>query len=555
MQSFIGLQGSRFGWHSTIWQSCGHVPIPDDREGAATQGTIPPVSIYPRSRTTQSDASDCPFILPNISSPSPQSPKKPLCPRLDPAGRALSSCLATTGCVNLSIICVAPWETRDFRSPPLQQPHLPACSPYPHPANAVLAESARIHLNGDIRSHSRSPWYWIFFTLSAKAKPLSNHGANHLKDRQPHRRRPFSNWVKKLTTFKSSSDGDRPKRHRKAKSGPRTNNPYLQSAYISNGGPSGESACSFTTGQSGSNTSLDQPGRRSADGQTPPTTGARSFAGTDNEGAHSIVAPSHGASSLAGTSRTAGGGIDSRRGGDSTFSSPAPSVRSLTTTLTTIQSLAPNGNGSAAPSHSTHLAQNAVHSIQFSQPFPTTSPASAIPPHLAPTGNPTNYVTATANNLWTDNASILTLASSSKQRRRRSMDTDASVRALAPSSLWGGSRESLPLSVLSSNIEASGMPATPGIHGNGPRLGAERTSIYSATGVAPALASERNSYYAGKGDGASVRSGLLGHGRTDSVGGNTAITTSHLTSTRELSDDGMERAEKEDYLSPGAREQ
>jgi hypothetical protein len=99
------------------------------------------------------------------------------------------------------------------------------------------------------------------------------------------------------------------------------------------------------------------------------------------------------------------------------------------------------------------------------------------------------------------------------------------------------------------------MPATPGIHGNGPRLGAERTSIYSATGVAPALTSERNSYYAGKGDGASVRSGLLGHGRTDSVGGNTAITTSHLTSTRELSDDGMERAEKEDYLSPGAREQ
>lgn len=446
-------------------------------------------------------------------------------------------------------------ETRDFRSPPLQQPHFPASSPYRHPANAVLAELARIHLNGDIRSHSRSPWYWISFTLSAKVKPLSNHGANHLKDRQPHRRRPFSNWVKKLTTFKSSSDGDRPKRHRKAKNGPRTNNPYLQSAYISNGGPSGESACSFTTGQSGSNTSLDQPSRRSADGETPSTTGARSFAGTDNEGAHSIVAPSHGASSLAGTSRTAGGGIDSRRGGDSTFSSPAPSVRSLTTTLTTIQSLAPNGNGSAAPSHSTHLAQNAVHSIQFSQPFPTTSPASAIPPHLAPTGNPTNYVTATANNLWTDNASILTLASSSKQRRRRSMDTDASVRALAPSSLWGGSRESLPLSVLSSNIEASGMPATPGIHGNGPRLGAERTSIYSATGVAPALASERNSYYAGKGDGASVRSGLLGHGRTDSVGGNTAITTSHLTSTRELSDDRMERVEKEEYLSPGAREQ
>lgn len=33
------------------------------------------------------------------------------------------------------------------------------------------------------------------------------------------------------------------------------------------------------------------------------------------------------------------------------------------------------------------------------------------------------------------------------------MDTDASVRALAPSSVWGGSRESLPLSVLSANLD------------------------------------------------------------------------------------------------------
>ncbi|KAK9474627.1 uncharacterized protein V1510DRAFT_411531 [Dipodascopsis tothii] len=39
-----------------------------------------------------------------------------------------------------------------------------------------------------------------------------------------------------------------------------------------------------------------------------------------------------------------------------------------------------------------------------------------------------------------DNASIITLASSSK--RRKSLDTNASTRALAPSSLWG-SRESL----------------------------------------------------------------------------------------------------------------
>jgi hypothetical protein len=102
------------------------------------------------------------------------------------------------------------------------------------------------------------------------------------------------------------------------------------------------------------------------------------------------------------------------------------------------------------------------------------------------------------------------------------MDTDASVRALAPSSLFGGSRESLPLSVLSSNIDQT----TASQHPNQPRPNVglnERASIYSATGVAPALPSERNSYYAGKqsiaADGGSVKSGLLGHGRNDSISG------------------------------------
>ncbi|CAI4217379.1 unnamed protein product [Parascedosporium putredinis] len=155
---------------------------------------------------------------------------------------------------------------------------------------------------------------------------------------------------------------------------------------------------------------------------------------------------------------------------------------------------------------------------------------------------------ATANNLLTDNASILTLASSSKRRRRRSFDTDASVRALAPSSLWGGSRESLPLSVLSANIDPSTMPPTPGLHQSGTAgssarvttaTAAERTSIYSAVGVTigpPALQSERNSLYAARqsivGDGASVRSGLLSHGPTDSIGGSAGI-ASPLASPRE----------------------
>jgi hypothetical protein len=101
------------------------------------------------------------------------------------------------------------------------------------------------------------------------------------------------------------------------------------------------------------------------------------------------------------------------------------------------------------------------------------------------------------------------------------MDTDASVRALAPSSLFGGSRESLPLSVLSANIDSTTVIP----HQPRPSVGGlnERASIYSATGVAPALPSERNSYYAGKqsiaADGGSVKSGLLGHGRNDSISG------------------------------------
>jgi hypothetical protein len=48
--------------------------------------------------------------------------------------------------------------------------------------------------------------------------------------------------------------------------------------------------------------------------------------------------------------------------------------------------------------------------------------------------------------------------------------------------------------------------------------------------------SERNSYYAAKQgiDGASIRSGLVGHGRTDSINGSiTGMATSPLASPRE----------------------
>lgn len=349
-------------------------------------------------------------------------------------------------------------------------------------------------------------------------------------DPQPDRsgkRRPFATWVKKLTNFKSSGDGTRQshsklRMHGKRRAG-KKNNPYPQSGHPARPGRPYDSSAS-----TGSETSLERPSARlSLEGGNPPTAGARSVAltvETDHEASRSINAPSHGASSVTGTARTIGGAQESRQEG-STFSSPAPSVRSLTTTLTTIQSLA-NGNGAPNPNAqhggSHHSSANVSQSITFNQPFPTT-PASALPPHLAPQGqqgppggSPTTYSAATANNLLTDNASILTLASSSKRRRRRSFDTDASVRAMAPSSLWGGSRESLPLSVLSANVEGAPMQRV--------SAAGERASLYSAAASVGGV--ERGSAYARQsaaGDGASVRSGLLGHGRAESVSGSAGL--------------------------------
>lgn len=249
------------------------------------------------------------------------------------------------------------------------------------------------------------------------------------------------------------------------------------------------------------------------DGHLHPKSRAPTLA-TNAETTHSDHAPSG-----AGTSATA-----ARTEGDrnSTFSSPAPSVRSLTTTLTTVQSTAPANavNGTIQP-------QPSVPSTSASHYPP--QPATAVPTHLAPHGHPTTYQSATANNILTDDASILTLASSSKRRRRNSVDTNASVRALAPASMFGGSRESLPLSVLSGTIihptqadNASLRDASGSLYTSS-KLNPERASLISASGVAaPALASERNSYIGSKyGDAGSVRSGLLGgvHGRNDSISG------------------------------------
>ena len=268
----------------------------------------------------------------------------------------------------------------------------------------------------------------------------------------------------------------------------------------------------------------------SSDGQVPPTIGNKSIAPTVSTIPDTVSDAAH---SKAPTTATVGGGVSSNDvgGGEgSTFSSPAPSVRSLTTTLTTMQSTAPShllgGNNSQtqqAPLAVPQLTHAQRDSSQFSHQFPTSPPASAIPSHMVghtSGGHPATYNTATANDRLTDDASIMTLASSSKRRRRNSLDTNASVRALAPSSVFGGSRESLPLSVLSSSH--NDQSSITGHRQVSVGLGnTERASVYSSSGIAPALPSERNSYYAGKqnvaGDGGSVRSGLVSHGRNDSI--------------------------------------
>lgn len=316
--------------------------------------------------------------------------------------------------------------------------------------------------------------------------------------------------------------------------------------------------------------------------------------------------------SKAATTTTRGGALSSvdGAGADSTFSSPNQSQRSLTTTLTTIQSTSPgNALQSASGHHNAHHhgSLNNPNPVMFTHQYPVSptlsagNTISAIPRHVAET-MPNTYNSATANGLLTDDASVLTLASSSK-RRRRSMDTDASVRALAPSSVWGGSRESLPLSVLSGNVDAANASSGGVFYSSQsrPSIGglasAERASIYSSQGAG--ITSERNSYYSHRpgnkdladakslrsltntdnrslaGDArsmnadakslggdvgslrnydGSIRSGAVGHGRNDSIPGSiggplTSPNSRHLSGTGALSrrsSDWQELEEKED---------
>lgn len=339
-------------------------------------------------------------------------------------------------------------------------------------------------------------------------------------------------------------------------------NPYPESGRIENHRQSGTSdelqTNSVSTGVSGTNGSYSSLTEEIEDGNRPVIVSNKSAAptvATNPETVHSDTGQSK-----AGTSNTAGGCVSTRTAGEnSTFSSPNHSERSLTTTLTTIQSTAPSAMLNQQQAAHVASAQSSTGQTpsQFSHQFPV-SPTSIVPTHLSQQSNPMTYNAATANNMLTDNASVLTLASSTKRRRRNSLDTDASVRALAPSSVWGGSRESLPLSVLSGNVESPAGIAAGGLYQsqNRPSVGglasAERASVYSSSGVGPpALNSERNSYYAGKQgvENMSVRSGLLGHGRAESLSGSiggVAAPSSPLVSPRDTAhSDKLNRGDPE----------
>jgi hypothetical protein len=349
------------------------------------------------------------------------------------------------------------------------------------------------------------------------------------------RKKNLTTFFKNITRKNKSSDaqdknngkkngiiGSKSKRHF-GNNGTLKNNPYPQSGHhLHQRGPSvdssenGNLSFSVTSRRRDGNGSLGSlPHDRDVPAHSN-RSGAPTLA-TKAETVHSDAGHSKAA-----TTTTHGGALSSidGAGADSTFSSARNSQRSLTTTLTTIHSNSPGTTlqtASGQPNAHHHGSLNNPNPVMFSHQYPV-SPApstgtaiSAIPRHLM---DPNTYNSATANNLLSDNASILTLASSSK-RRRRSMDTDASVRALAPSSVWGGSRESLPLSVLSGNADAATTTSGQGFHSSQsrPSIGGlastERASVYSQPGVT--IASERNSYYSYRpnrdlGDAKSLRS-------------------------------------------------
>src|ERR1700761_2509593 len=268
-------------------------------------------------------------------------------------------------------------------------------------------------------------------------------------------RRPFTNWMKRLASLKNaatpSPHNTEKKTHhnhslaRARKHWNTKNNPYPESGYLQKPPPASTAsarASSFSPGSERISSFASY--EDSASTHNAPLRSNKSTAPTLATNAETIHSDAGRSKATAGTT---GDFYEGRA--NSTFSSPQHSQESLTTTLTTIQSTAPSALLTVQTS-----ALATQSPVQFSHQYPISPPASAVPSHLQP--SPHTYMAATANGMLNDDASIMTLASSSKRRRRGSLDTNASVRALAPSSLWGNSRESLPLSVLSSNIDNAG---------------------------------------------------------------------------------------------------
>ncbi|EME44830.1 hypothetical protein DOTSEDRAFT_152882 [Dothistroma septosporum NZE10] len=334
----------------------------------------------------------------------------------------------------------------------------------------------------------------------------------------PIKKKPFANFIRKLGI--KTNDSDKAKSSKKANSKKSVkNNPYPESGHLQ-------------PQQQTSQPSFGESQRHtysSSFASLPASTAGQEHGNSNKSGAPTLATNPETVHSDAGNSRaatttTGAGALSSMdgQGANSTFSSPNHSDHSLATTLTTIQSQAnavggPNGISGHNYSHNN---QSQDMGTSFSHQYPVspsagstlTGTASAIPRHLHNDANtPATYNSATANNLLSDNASILTLASSSK-RRRRSMDTDASVRAMAPNSVFGGSRESLPLSVLSSNVNSGDAPRQSYSHGVYGSAAAERASVYSSSGLRENMVSpvppgsERNSYYAKQSDAKSLRS-------------------------------------------------
>ncbi|KAJ4421287.1 hypothetical protein N0V82_003797 [Gnomoniopsis sp. IMI 355080] len=288
------------------------------------------------------------------------------------------------------------------------------------------------------------------------------------------RGKPFTNWVKRLNQKMKRTKG--------------LNNPYPQSGHVSSKHPQQQRQRQHESQPQ----SIDYPQSSIVDDGVRSnfpepslvihsaeelnrhslisTSSDRASVDAETEGRTPTTAPSYGGTSLAGTMITA---TDPRRP-DSTFSSPAPSARSVATTLSTIQSQMANGvlagaavngtnpqnNAHTTPQTSSSRANQHHEPVQYSQPQALVA---AVDRNTRTNYRPATYSAIIANNLLSDNISILTLASSTQRRRRRSWDTDfdhASVRALPPSQ-FGGSRESLPLSVLSANLD--GQPTSPGL--------------------------------------------------------------------------------------------